>query len=352
MKLERRDFLRAAAVGIPAALYLHGARADAGAASRMGVCIYALGNRVRAKLPGQAPLDDPLAFLEHCHSLGAGGIQVPLKVLKEDAAAKLRAKAEEYGMFVEGIVSLPAKPGEAERLDSELRTASLAGAKVVRTVMIPGARFEKYATPDEFQGAAKRALEALQAAEPVAARHRVRIALENHKDHRVEERLEVFRRLQSEYVGACFDCANSFALLEDPLEVARAYAPWTVSVHLKDVTLAETTDGFSMTDVALGDGFLDLAGMVKILREAKPEVKFSLESITKEPTLVPCLTPAYWATFGEVPARDLARTLRVVKERAGRSLPAAGAAAQAEVLEREENLVRKSLAFARDRLGL
>ena len=35
--------------------------------------------------------------------------------------------------------------------------------------------------------------------------------------------------------------------------------------------------------------------------------------ITRDPLPIPCLTEKYWAAMGDVPGRDLARTLRMVR---------------------------------------
>ena len=238
----------------------------------------------------------------------------------DDDADRLRAAAEGYGMFVEGIAGLPADKAAAERFDAEIRTARRAGAGVVRVVMLPGRRYEQFKSAEEYRQAVQQGLKSLELAEPIAARHGVRLALENHKGQRVPERLEVLKRMSSEHLGACVDVGNSFALLEDPLETVRAYAPWAAAVHLKDQAVREYDDGFLFADAALGDGFLDLQAMVAILEEANPAVQFSLETITRDPLKVPCLTEAYWATFGDVPGSDLARTLRTVRAHAAGQL--------------------------------
>jgi sugar phosphate isomerase/epimerase len=255
-------------------------------------------------------------------------------------------------MFVEGILGLPRDRADLDRFEAEVRTARQSGANVIRVVMIPGRRYERFDSAEEFRQLARRGLESLQLAEPVAARHKVRLAVENHKDQRVLKRLEVFRQISSEYVGACVDLGNSFALLEDPIEVVEAYAPWAFSVHLKDQAVAEYDDGFLFADIPLGEGFLDLARMVKILRGAKPEVRFSLELITRDPLKVPCLTEKYWATFADVPGRDLARTLRIVRANACDRLPHVSDRPLDEQVKLEEENVTKCLAYARDHLGI
>jgi sugar phosphate isomerase/epimerase len=355
--MNRRDVLLSIGGGISASL-LGTPRRLLGSSfsdkTGLGVCIYCLGIRSRAERQrgGRADFSDPLTFLEYCHRLGAGGIQLPLNTKDEAYCAKLGGEAEKHGMFVEGILGLPNDRAGLERFEAEVRTAKQAGAKVIRVVMIPGRRYERFDSVEEFRKLARRGLESLQLAEPVAARHQVRLAVENHKDQRIPERLEMLKRISSEYVGTCVDTGNSFALLEDPLEVVEAYAPWAFSVHLKDQAVREYDDGFLFADVPLGEGFLDLARMVRILRGARPEVRFSLELITRDPLEVPCLTEKYWATFADVPGRDLARTLRIVRQSACERLPHVNDRPLDEQVKLEEENVTKCLAYARDHLGL
>lgn len=356
--MHRREFVRSLAGSLSATALAattgSGYPADRGR-SEMGVVIYCLGirNRAERQRGGQPSLNDPLNFLETCQTLGAGGIQMPLGVREAEDASRLRQAAEKYRMFIEGIARLPSTPADVERFDAEMRTAKQAGAHVVRVVIIPGRRYERFSSASEFGEFCKRGIRSLELAEPVAARHGIRLAVENHKDQRVEERLDVLRGISSEHVGACVDLGNSFALLEDPIAVVEAYVPWAASVHIKDQAVQEYEDGFLFADIALGEGFLDLKQMVEILRGAKPDVHFALEVITRDPLRVPCLTEKYWATFGDVPGRDLARTLRTVR---AASHPGSLVRVSDQTLEKQVTLERsnvvKSLTYAREQLQL
>jgi sugar phosphate isomerase/epimerase len=356
--MHRREFVRSLASGLSATALATttglGYPAEV-RRSAMGVVIYCLGIRSRAERQrsGQSPLNDPLSFLATCRSLGAGGIQMPLGVREAAYTSSLRQAAEKYEMFVEGIARLPSTPADVERFDAEMRTAKKAGANVVRVVIIPGRRYERFSSADEFAEYCRRGLRSLELAEPVAARHGIRLAVENHKDQRVDERLHVLQRISSQHVGACVDLGNSFALLEDPIAVVKAYLPWAASVHIKDQAVQEYEDGFLFADIALGDGFLDLKRMVEILRSAKSDVHFSLEVITRDPLRVPCLTEKYWATFDNVPGRDLARTLRTVRAASHpASLLRVGDLTPEEQVAVEQSNVEKSLTYAREHLQL
>jgi sugar phosphate isomerase/epimerase len=228
---------------------------------------------------------------------------------------------------------------------------------VVRVVLLPGVtsgrRYEEYNSADEFHQAYKRGRQMLELAEPVAARHQIRLAVENHKDQRIPEMLHTIAGISSEYVGVCVDTGNSIALLEDPMEVIKAYAPWAYAVHLKDIAVQQYQDGFLLWDVPLGEGFLDLAKAVGIIRSSHPEVQFSLEMMTRDPLKVPCLTENYWIVLADVPGYDLARTLKMVRTHAyEQTPPQVSHLSLSEQLRLEQENVKKSLVYARDHLGL
>ena len=199
----------------------------------------------------------------------------------------------------------------------------------------------------------RRAWQSLTLAEPVLKKHGVRLAVENHKDCRAAELVDLVKRISSQYVGICVDTGNSIALLEEPMAVVEALAPWAVSVHLKDMAVKEYEEGFLLSEVPLGDGFLDLKAMVAVLRKAASRIRFSLEMITRDPLKIPCLTGKYWATMGSVPGRDLARTLAAVRANTPKEpLPRVAHLSQEERLKLEDDNVKKCLAYARSRLDL
>jgi sugar phosphate isomerase/epimerase len=307
--------------------------------------------RAHRPSPDAADFGDPAVYLTHCAALGAAGVQTSLGVRDAEGLGKLRAAAEKHRMYLEGIVALPRDDGGIKRFEAELRFAREAGAAVVRTVCLNGRRYETFDSAEAFRAFARQAWESLKLAEPVARRVGMRLAVENHKDWRTDELLGMLKRLDSGHVGVCLDTGNSIALLEDPLEVVRAYAPWTFTTHFKDMGLAEYEAGFLLAEVPLGQGALDLKEMLTILKKARPEVRINLEMITRDPLRVPCLSKKYWATFEDLPGRFLASTLALVRARASR-LPVVSKLPLAEQIKVEEDNVCRSLAHAGEKLGL
>jgi len=353
---NRRQFLFAVASAVAYAAVPRARSADALAARprEIGLAsnVWDVHNRFQVASGQRGDQSDPLTFLQRCHEVGARGMQLPLGIRDADYTAKLRQWAEARELYIEGSIDLSGNL-DPTRFEQQVLTAKAAGAKVIRVVVIPGRRYEYFKSADEFARACDRAQANLQRAEPIAAKLRMRIAVENHKCHRVDERLPLLKKLGSEWIGMCIDVGNSFSLCEDPLQVVKAYAPWAFSVHLKDQAVREYDEGFLFGDAPLGEGFLDLPEMIRIIKQARPGVRFSLEVMTRDPLKVPVLTERYWATMANVPAADLFRTLRTVKTRASKDpLPTISNLPREKQVECELANVTRSLSFAAQRLQL
>jgi sugar phosphate isomerase/epimerase len=356
-KMNRREVLFSITGGLTAATVGNLKRvygAGQSSKSRLGIANFSYNIRLREERSRavKGGLNDPLNFLEHCNKIGAGGIQTNIGTRDKNYTRRLRQKAEAFDMFVEGSISLPKDRSDVDRFKTSVLAAKQAGAKVSR-IAIGGRRYEQFSKAEQFRAFAKRSLKSLQLAEPVAARHNMCLAIENHKDFRIDQMLDMLRRISSKYVGVCVDTGNSFALLEDPMKVVKSYAPYAFSAHLKDMAVAEYEDGFLLADVPLGQGLLDLPRIVQILRKAKPKIQFSLEMATRDALKVPCLTEKYWATFTDVPGSDLANTLRYVRTNASKvPLPKVNHLPVNELVKLEGVNVKKCLVFAKEHLNL
>src|SRR4051794_24512575 len=134
MSVTRRTFLAAAAAASAGAL-----RGDEAKKTDLGLLLYSYGIRAR----GDKDFADPLAFLSFCHERGAAGVQLPLGRREEDYSKKVKRRAADLGVYVEGIVRAPADKKDVERFTAEVRTARSCGAGVLRTVMLGGRRYEQ-----------------------------------------------------------------------------------------------------------------------------------------------------------------------------------------------------------------
>lgn len=343
MNLTRREFV--ASVPLSVSALQPAVAAEEWPRVNLGLLIYSYGIRARAeKDQGFA---DPLQFLRFAQQRGAAAIQIPLGVQPEADALAIRRAAEKAAMAIEGIVTPPAdNRAGLERFTAELTTAKNCGATVVRTVLLGGRRYETFAHADDYTAFAQRAQAMLQRAEPVAKKHGVHLAVENHKDFRTDELLDLLQAIASEFIGVCIDTGNNLALLEEAHTTIAALAPYGRTVHLKDVGVEEAPEGFRLAEVPLGQGVLDLKAIIGTIHKAHPKIRFQLEMITRDPLSIPCLTEKYWATLDRVPARQLARMLAFVRRNTRKEpLPRISQLSAKEQCAVEDANVRESFAY-------
>ncbi|MCA9059714.1 MAG: sugar phosphate isomerase/epimerase [Planctomycetaceae bacterium] len=322
--------------------------------SSLGLVSYCcnLLRRQRKQLNAATDLFQPLNFLQYCHTVGAGGMQIALGQLSDSSLAQLKTYAEQNSLFVEAIANPPRDQADVARFDRDIRTARDAGAAAVRTVIMPGRRYEQFKSLEEVQTAESHARQMVERAVPVMEKYRIPLAIENHKDQPGYERVALLRHISSEFIGACVDTGNSLALLEDPLETIEQLAPWAKSVHLKDQAVSRTEEGFLLGDIPLGQGFLPLTRIVELLREQQPHVNFSLELITREPLSVPCLTKRYRELLPEITDQTVQTMLdTVMKNQTQRHLQVSSLTAEQQA-ELEVSNVQQSLKWAQENLML
>lgn len=341
MLWTRSEFLSQAVASV-LGLWLQDPAPGGAARRRMGLGQHSYGFR---------HFEDPVAFLEHARSLGAGGIQTAVGIRDDASSDRLRAKVEEYGLYLEGSLSLPRSPSEVEKFTAEVRTLKRSGASVFRTALLGGRRYEALESQDAFQAFLEQAKRSVALARPVVEKAEIALAIENHKDLRSGELADLVKAQECPLIGVCVDLGNDIALLETPEETVRTLAPYALSTHVKDMGVEEYSEGFLLSEVPLGTGILDLPALVAILRKARPGIRLNLEMMTRDPLKIPCLLPKYWATLGGVPGERLAAMLRWVRAHASKTpLPRVSGLPKEDQLAREEENVKLCLAYAGEHL--
>lgn len=304
---------------------------------------------IRTRMAREA--NQPFDFVEYCHGLGLGVVETRLDPKDAEAGRVLRKKCEAYGMRLILDFRLPREAGDLPAFEAAMKAASEAGAFGLHTAMT-GRRYEVYPTLEAFKKDFEQCQKSVALAEPLLRKYKMRLGIENHKGWRAAEQAAWLKRVSSEWVGVHFDFGNNLSLCEIPLETLAHLRPYVISCHIKDMAVEPYDDGFLLSEVPLGDGFLDLKGMVESLQAKDPNMPFNLEMITRDPLKIPVLTPAYWATFDDayspLPGRDLAGVLNIVRKNAPKSpLPrTTGQSASAQLKMEDEN-VAKSIEYAR-----
>lgn len=326
-------------------------------ANQLGICTFSCHQHWRAVSeagkkgidPATLKFRDPLTFCRYVHGLGATRVQTPLR---ETEPTAMRSWAEDAGASYEGEVRLPKSDADLAAFEKEVRRAREAGATVARAVFMGGRRYEIFSSQAEYRAFHEQSRRILARIDPIAHKHRLKIAIENHKDHTADELAGLMRELSSEWIGVLVDTGNNLALLEDPAETIGMLAPFVTSVHLKDMVLQPAENGFLLSEVPLGTGMLDLTGIVGALRKVKPAIGIHLEMATRDPLRVPCLTDTYFATFPERKETHLEAAMARVKANPPKEpVPAVEGKELAIVLAEEEQNNRNGLAWMREKLA-
>jgi sugar phosphate isomerase/epimerase len=336
--------------------------AAAGAASLIGVMSSkALAQPLPPKSPigiGSASLNaynevigrkggnDPIAMINYCRSLGAGGLQfTPTGDL-----SKVRARFEELGMYFEGNARLPATLDEdTAAFEKSLLDTKAAGGTIARTVSrapqgSSGRRYETFKSYAEFKAWQDNAHAIIRKCLPIAERVGIKLALENHKDRQVDDHVAFLKSVSSEYLGSLIDPGNNVSILETPLETTTKLAPYVLATSLKDMGVAPYADGFLLSEVVFGTGATDQAAIFAIMKKANPKINPTEELITRDPLKIPCLTDAYWAGFPKRDEKRLADMLAWVKAKQTK-LPYVDQLSPEERLKVEEDNHRKTLTW-------
>jgi sugar phosphate isomerase/epimerase len=225
---------------------------------RMGIVVHSYATRWSSKIesnkyPGFA---NALELMEHCHSIGAGGLQVGVRNWTKDFSKKLRDRREKLGLYLEGSIAVPASAEDVSRFENEVIQAKEAGAVIFRTVTSGGRRYEAFHSAGEVETFKSKAMEALRLAEPVLRKHKAKLAVENHKDWRADELAHALKQLSSEWIGVTLDFGNSIALIEDPMKVVETLVPYIFTTHVKDMGVEEYRMDFSYPKSRWGKDFL------------------------------------------------------------------------------------------------
>ena len=296
-------------------------------------------------------------MIEHCHSIGLGGVQMNPPSTDPEEIKKFRQRLESYDMH---LVCDPRLPGQ----ESDVRCIRCAGESIqggrrdCLSCCNDGQALRRFRPPGAIQTDVRTVPEnRWNWRNRCFANTRIKLGIENHKGWRSGEQVAWLKRLGSEWVGVCFDFGNNISLCEDPMDAARSLIPYTCFAHIKDMAVEEYEDGFLLSEVPMGEGILDLKQMVRMLRAVDPKMIIDLEMITRDPLKIPVFTTKYWATFDDayspLPARDLAKVLALVKKNRPKTpLPRTSGLSREQQVKLEDEYNLKCIAYARQNLDL
>jgi len=206
----------------------------------------------------------------------------PSGFLPEDPT-ELKARLSAHGLalvagFVPAVLHRSEVQGEElARIEAAARTLAEAGAEVL--VLAAGTGAHGYDAGRAPTAAEWRTLgRGVAAVLGIGRRHGLAVAVHPHVGTLIEKEPEIRRLLESTDASICLDTGHLTVAGADPVGVARVATGRIAHVHLKDVNreLAERVRGGALgyheavrrgLYRPLGEGDVDVAGVVEILRE-------------------------------------------------------------------------------------
>lgn len=208
-------------------------------------------------------------MLEEAAGLGAKVFQVcdypPLDDFDQARMRGLRRRADVLGLDLE----VGTRGVRAEHLARYLRIAETLEARFVRSM------FSNAGETPRLDEAVRELAEAL----PLYRQAGVTLGLETYEQVSVADMIGVIDDLGRDGFGVCLDPANGIGAYEMPQDTIARTAPYVVNVHVKDFDFArrEGGQGFTVTGRALGDGALDLDGMLAAVASNGRDANLILE---------------------------------------------------------------------------
>lgn len=197
-------------------------------------------------------------FLTAAAGLGYRGVQLcenlRYSALPRESLLAAAEQARELGLFVE----LGMRDLNAESLRRHLELADIVGARLIRAVLGAEAEFPE----EEPRRMMESAVTALTNALDELRDRDLVIGVENHFDLASDDLLSIVEQVKDDRVGLILDTTNGLGFLEKPEVTLGKFLPHLVSVHLKDYRIRKVEAGYLVTGTALGEGLLDVEGIL------------------------------------------------------------------------------------------
>lgn len=265
-----------------------------------------------------------LQLIDYSASLGANTLQISnlaeYESLDATHLARVKQAAADKGITLDSGIGCicrttrgwnPREGDPVSYLSKGLRVAHAIGARAMRCYIGNNQdRTGKLPLAAHLEDT----LKSLREVRSLAQDLNVKIAIENHGDLTARETRLLIEEAGRDFVAVCLDTGNPMWVLEDPLLTVEVLAPYIASTHLRDSALFEHPRGAAFQWVASGDGSVNLAAVIRKLREVAPHAPLQLEIITgRPPQPLPYLDEAHWRPYRALPAPDFARFVSLAK---------------------------------------
>jgi sugar phosphate isomerase/epimerase len=302
-------------------------------------------------------------LIERAGELRLAGIEIPLTARVpsfEGRIVELAGPAEDLGeMLHERGMRIVADYGvivenDAAHFIEYLHTAKRLGAAVVRATLSNVLCGDRRTCPGGWPARLEAVAARLREVLPVAEELGVAVAVENHQDATTDDLLRLADMVGNRPAyGITLDTGNPLAMAEDPVEAAGRLAHLIRHVHLKDYTIHFAPEGYRLVRCAAGDGVIDFAAILAIVRANGHNVIPGIEIAAQATRTIPFLDCHWWSTYPRRDAEELVGPLQILWSK-GRpeNEPYSSAwergGGREEVLPEEWAMVKRSVAYFRE----
>ena len=208
-------------------------------------------------------------LLEKANALGAEVLQIadnlPIGHLSNEELGQLRTMADSFGIALE----VGTRGISTTNIARFLEIAAILGSPILRIVIDTK---EHEPTMEEINSLLA----------PFAVQFRqlnIKLAIENHDRLTCAQFNEIIDRLGDDWVGICLDTVNSLGAVEAPNTVIPALAPRAINVHMKDFEIVRSNGqmGFTVQGTALGQGRLDMQGLIAAVGGSRRDITSVIE---------------------------------------------------------------------------
>ncbi len=214
----------------------------------------------------------------------------------------------------------------------------------MRTVSRPlpnssGRRYDSFTSVQQFDEWLERSNAIIMKCLPIAEKYKIAIALENHKDRKVEQHVAFLKKASERIFGLADRSRQQHGLHGGGDRHGDEARPYVKATSLKDMGVAPYDQGFLLSEVLFGTGINDQVKLFALMRKHNPKVNPTTELITRDPLKIPVLTEDYYRSFPEKKAiRD--KWMAMVKAKAT-NLPILSTQSPAARFQAEEDNNRK-----------
>jgi sugar phosphate isomerase/epimerase len=276
----------------------------------------------------------PLETLAWAHAHGAQGVQfsglAPEEQARLDRAAlrDLAQYARDHDLYLEwgGAQHVPRdlttwQPKEIDAVNRRAAAQAAAlGTRVVRSCSGGLMRWSEESPPTEVLLA--ETARALRAQRSMLRDHGVVVAIETHFEftsHELVRLLDMCESDPGECFGICLDTMNLLTMLEDPVQATKRLLRWVVATHVKDGGAFVDRRGLTTFTAPIGDGVIDLGGVIALLGTRGRDVHLSVEDHGGSFSL-PIYDSLFLSRFPDLTVQALARIIEISQASAAKAV--------------------------------